>query len=183
MHPNCDTNSRPCFIQADLLVRSLFGDSELGYLPPFLVIVPTLLDTQTPYNHARILFQQPCFAYPASLLQAWPTGCGAESCPETNCTLLDIKNTYALMDGSSMVRSERVTGVWGQEKGTLCNRWGCPKKKSPEKKLVQCARCKEVNYCGRECQVCGIVRGSDHSSLTTLQKRDWKSHKLVCEQA
>jgi hypothetical protein len=126
MHPTSDDVARPCFIQADLLVRSLFADPELGYSPPFLIVVPTIFDKQTPDNHARVLFETSSFAYPVPLLGDWPTGCGAERFPEPDCTLLDIKNTYTLMEGSSIVQIRSCHGSLGIAKWHAVQQVGLP---------------------------------------------------------
>lgn len=137
----------PCFTQADLLVRSLFAAPDLDYRPPFVIILPSLglSDELAVKEKAKILFRKPSFAYPQKLLAGWPTGCGGSEFPDPDCSMVDMKSTYALVTGSSMVKERPNMGLFEQGEGILCNRWGCKEKKGPNKDLKDCAKCREVN--------------------------------------
>ncbi|KZW00146.1 hypothetical protein EXIGLDRAFT_830995 [Exidia glandulosa HHB12029] len=153
-------NGLPCFVQADLFVRSMFGDSGVGYLPPFIIIAPAMGSHWALHHRgmARVLFRAPDCAPPLSLLQSFPQLCGPGGCNDEDCKgFFAYEQLWALHSGSPMVRSD---DPHGNTRGDLCNQWGCKKKKG----LTVCSVCKEAKYCSRE-----------------HQKRDWRFHKVVCE--
>jgi hypothetical protein len=137
----------PCFPQADLLVRSLLSDPAVGYIPPFIVIIP-YQGANSP--HAQALFTHPSHAPPSELTRSWPSSCGSPNCPETDCGSFDFNACRALSPDSKMVRK----GPW-PGKRTACNFWGCEVLHKPEEgsTLMQCRRCKEAFYCTSTHQV------------------------------
>ncbi|KAF8951298.1 hypothetical protein BDZ97DRAFT_1932535 [Flammula alnicola] len=57
---------QPCFTQADLLVRALLSDPEVGYVPRFIVFMS--VDTKV---KARALFMHPSFRPPQALVETF----------------------------------------------------------------------------------------------------------------
>jgi MYND finger len=139
--------SLPCFPQADLLVRSLLSDPEVGYVPPFIIIVP---HQGVGCPRVRALFTQPSHAPPSELTQSWPQTCGQRGCQETDCGSFDFKACRSLSEGSTPVRKSPFPG-----KRVACNLWGCEVLHKPEEgsTLMRCKRCKEAFYCSSEHQV------------------------------
>jgi hypothetical protein len=148
-------NLRPCFPQADLLFRSLLSDPDVGYVPPFIVIVPSQR-SEDPV--ARAIFSDPSYRPPTSLTQNFPKSCGSPGCDKTDCGFFDLDACRSLSPGSAMVRSS----VWPENR-VVCNLWGCEIKHLPREgqTLQQCQRCKEVSYCCRQHQVRLVT--SDHA--------------------
>ncbi|KAF8964550.1 hypothetical protein BDZ97DRAFT_1660224 [Flammula alnicola] len=149
---------QPCFTQADLLVRALLSDPEVGYVPRFIVFMS--VDTKV---KARALFMHPSFRPPQALVETFPTGCGGTDCTEPDCGFFDFSLCRSLAKGSKLLRKER----W--PKGVVrCNVWICaveePAGYDGPSNFQTCQRCCEVLYCCK-----------------AHQTQDWQSHKRVCE--
>jgi hypothetical protein len=138
----------PCFLQADLLVRSLLADPAVGYVPPFIIILPL----HGP--RARALFTHPSHVPSPALTQSWPKSCGASGCRDPDCGNFRFELCRTLDAGTAMVRKSG----W-PEKRVTCNLWGCEVLYRPgEGALMRCQRCKEVLYCSSKHQVrCDII--------------------------
>jgi hypothetical protein len=113
-----------CFHQVDLVVRGLFGDPNADYCPPFIVLLPDLRTSDESKQKGHILYRHPAFRPANSLLSDWPTDCGAPDCPDPECSLLDLRSSYALPVDSPLVQERLRSPTLGER---LCNNWGCPK--------------------------------------------------------
>jgi hypothetical protein len=138
---------RPCITQADLLVRSLLSDPAVGYVPPFIIIMPR---QGTDGLRARALFTHPSHRPPPALTELWPKTCGSRHCEEPECGMFDFAACRSLSAGSALVRK----GPWLGHR-VACNVWGCEVLHKPEEgsSLMRCQRCKEVFYCTTTHQV------------------------------
>ena len=147
MNGYCRNYARPCFTQADLLVRSLLSDPAVGYVPPFIVILTVRTDEGPP---GRILFSHPSHFPPRSLIENWPKSCGSSGCHKIECGSFDLNASCSLSAGSAMVRESS----WSRKR-VVCNLWGCEVLHLPEEgmPLRRCQRCQEVLYCCRQHQV------------------------------
>ncbi|KAJ7151595.1 hypothetical protein C8R46DRAFT_1122526 [Mycena filopes] len=155
----CDAYCRrqviPSFLEADKLVRALFADPAVGYVPPFIVFHCLQKDGTT-----CMLFAKPLHVPPQSLTQNWPGSCNASECARTDCAVIDMSLSRSLADKSHMVRKWDRVGP----KRVMCNLRVCDVQHSEDTKLQRCQRCKEVFYCS-----------------TLHQNLDWQVHKNVCE--
>ncbi|KAG6918791.1 hypothetical protein DXG01_011543 [Tephrocybe rancida] len=139
----------PCFAQADLLVRSLLQDPAVGYVAPFIVMLPAVKD-----GRASVLFTDPDNCPPQEMLASWPVNCNGPNCPKAigSCGAFDFKNCRSLAKGSKMVRKS----VWPTGR-VKCNFWTCQIEHAPDAMepttLQRCQRCKEALYCSAAHQV------------------------------
>jgi hypothetical protein len=149
VHNTCCRRVRPCFPQADLLVRSLLADPAVGYVPPFIVFF-----SATKSGRATVLFTNPSHRPPQAFLSTFPQRCSAVHCTADDCGFVNLPGSRCLMKGSKMVRQGNF------EKGVvLCNLWGCAIAYDPENgtTLSRCQKCKEALYCSVEHQVTGSI--------------------------
>ncbi|KAK0454192.1 uncharacterized protein EV420DRAFT_604756 [Desarmillaria tabescens] len=150
----------PCFYQVDLCVRALLLDKDVGYVPPFIVILEARKD-----GKARALFTRPSHCPPPSILNTLPKTCGSATCTDSKCIgMWRIEDCRSLHYPSPMIRE-----LQRYEDRVVCNLWGCEVKPELDADgkvvgLQRCQKCKEVLYCCRE-----------HQSV------DWYTHKRVCE--
>lgn len=168
--------TEPCFMQVDLLVRSLFSDPATGYVPRFIVFVSTVDNAK-----ACALFANPSFCPPQELTASYPRGCGARNCQDSDCGFFDFNACRSLAAGSEMVRRDKFPKAI-----VRCNVWTCEVEEKEgargPSKFQTCQRCGEVLYCSKMHQVCcSTVYSRFKDSLNNLQEQDWKSHKRVCE--
>jgi len=139
----------PCFLQADLLVRSLLSDPAVGYLPKFIVFLSTNV-----FVKARALFMDPSFLPPPKLVENFPTGCGAVNCTDTDCGAFDLTASRSLAEDSALLRHHNwVMGV------VRCNLWICnveePADLSGKSVFQGCKKCQDAFYCCKDHQVSG----------------------------
>ena len=137
----------PTFPQADLLVRALYSDPAVGYVPPFIVFMPL-----APKGKARILFTKPSHMLPQPFAESWPSFCGSPGCVDSDCGMFDLTTSRSLAEGTPMVRE----GPWSPHR-VVCNLWGCEQKRRDTQsqiRMKRCDRCKEVIYCDETHQVC-----------------------------
>lgn len=141
----CKNNTLPCFPQADILVRALLSDPDVGYVPPFIIFHSAMPDGKT-----CVLFTKPLHFPPQSITDNWPNSCNSPGCPRTDCCPIDMTLSRSLVDNSTMVRKWDTAGP----KRVVCNLWGCEAQHSRDSdNLLRCQRCKEVLYCSTEHQV------------------------------
>ena len=137
----------PCFTQADLLVRSLISDPEVGYVPKFIIFLPTNV-----YVKARALFMDPSFLPPPKLVENFPTGCGAANCTDDDCGAFDLTASRAFAKDSALLRRHE----WEMDV-VRCNLWTCDEKEPADisgKSLFHaCKKCREAFYCCKDHQV------------------------------
>ncbi|KAG5651494.1 hypothetical protein H0H81_008466 [Sphagnurus paluster] len=139
--------ARPCFPQADLLVRALLQDPAVGYVPPFIVFHPITFK-----GRATALFTSPANRPPQAFIDSFPTACSTPQCEETECGFFNLKACRSLAKDSKMVRkSIWPTGL------VACNVWTCDVQHAPNVAkptfLQRCQRCKEALYCSPSHQV------------------------------
>ncbi|KAI9740243.1 MAG: hypothetical protein M1834_004821 [Cirrosporium novae-zelandiae] len=111
--------AKPSFLQVDCLVRSLFLDPVIDYLPAFVIIMH---NPRAEDGHARVLFQRPSFVPPPELVKEWPTGCGNPGCTKPDCSFIDIKETFCLQEGSPMETCDKMATVNGTTHPQLSSR-------------------------------------------------------------
>jgi hypothetical protein len=98
-HATFCRNVRPCFPQADLLVRSLLSDPAVGYAPPFVVVY-----SETRDGRACALFTKLSNCPPRSLIGNWPKSCNAPTCKSTDCGFFNFDAYRSFAPNSPMVR-------------------------------------------------------------------------------
>ncbi|KAF9477275.1 hypothetical protein BDN70DRAFT_810997 [Pholiota conissans] len=149
---------QPCFMQVDLLVRSLLSDPATEYVPRFIVFMSIAKDAK-----GCALFTDPSFQPPKELIDSYPPGCGGTDCVDENCGFFDFAACRSLAKGSDLVRKDKFP-----RNTVRCNVWTCQVEErggyTGPSKFQTCQRCGEVLYCCK-----------------AHQEHDWKSHKRVCE--
>lgn len=133
----------PTFSQADHLVRALFSDPAVGYVPPFIIFIPL---SRT--GKARILFTKPSHMLPQPFVQSWPSCCWNPGCADLDCGMFDLTKSRCLAEGTAMVRAS----PWSPHR-VVCNLWGCEAKHGGNVQMKRCERCREVIYCDQMHQV------------------------------
>lgn len=148
-------------MQSDTCVRALWGDPAVGFIPPFIVILPqggpdtgSLFFLGYPRaaheisaGKARVIWTHPHHRLPLHLVDTFPQGCGSAGCPDIDCGMFDMSKSRTLHEDNFLLRKQPYPPA------LLCNSWGCNKDTLKGDKLVRCAKCQVVRYCKKEHQV------------------------------